>query len=158
MLTPAFHFRILNDFISVFNEQAAVMLKNLEKQVNGDTIDIFPFITMCALDIICGDTRRKEDFAKHRGRIQIRVQTSTLQAAKSAWLSWINAARYADDVQYLAFEAQEEVTFIFRRPQTPSKPCPAIQYRCPSKMFKKTSKRKMPKRYLVIVLTCPRKW
>ena len=30
MITPTFHFRILNDFIQVFEEQAAILVKNLE--------------------------------------------------------------------------------------------------------------------------------
>ncbi|KAL5018624.1 hypothetical protein ScPMuIL_004346 [Solemya velum] len=98
MLTPAFHFRILNDFVSVFNEQAAVMLKNLEKQMNGDTIDIFPFITMCALDIICESAMGKHVNAQGNAestyvqavhKITVLVQ----QRMRSPWL-WPDALFY----------------------------------------------------------------
>ena len=30
MITPTFHFRILNDFIQVFEEQATILVKHLE--------------------------------------------------------------------------------------------------------------------------------
>ena len=30
LITPTFHFRILNDFIQVFDEQAGILVKHLE--------------------------------------------------------------------------------------------------------------------------------
>ena len=56
MLTPAFHFKILEDFMVVFNENAGILVDILEKEfLNAQTPkDIFPYITRCALDIICG--------------------------------------------------------------------------------------------------------
>jgi cytochrome P450 len=54
LLTPTFHFPILNDFLQVFNEQALVMVNRLEKKVDQGQFDTFPYITLCALDIICG--------------------------------------------------------------------------------------------------------
>nr|AFK24489.1 cytochrome P450 family 4 protein [Perinereis aibuhitensis] len=53
LLTPTFHFRILQDFLEVFNEQSQIMVENLKKKVGGNKFDIFPYITHCALDIIC---------------------------------------------------------------------------------------------------------
>lgn len=52
-LTPAFHFKILDDFLRVFNERCAVMRNILEKKQGSQKFDIFPLITHCALDIIC---------------------------------------------------------------------------------------------------------
>lgn len=51
-LTPAFHFKILEDFLRVFNEQSAVLRNVLEKK-GSQKFDVFPVITHCALDIIC---------------------------------------------------------------------------------------------------------
>lgn len=51
-LTPAFHFKILEDFLRIFNEQCSILQKVLEAKV-GAKVDIFPVITHCALDIIC---------------------------------------------------------------------------------------------------------
>lgn len=53
MLTPTFHFKILEEFIQVFNEQSVVLVEKLNKKV-GQDFDIFPFVTRCTLDIICG--------------------------------------------------------------------------------------------------------
>ncbi|XP_071498869.1 cytochrome P450 4V2-like [Diadema antillarum] len=54
MLTPTFHFSILQNFLEVFNEQSAVLVKKLEKFADiPEPINIFPQITYCVLDIIC---------------------------------------------------------------------------------------------------------
>ncbi|XP_071439899.1 cytochrome P450 4c3 [Hetaerina americana] len=54
ILTPAFHFRILDDFIDVFWEQSQVLTARLEKEaLEGKDFNLFPYITLCTLDIIC---------------------------------------------------------------------------------------------------------
>nr|BAV38819.1 cytochrome P450 [Thalassodrilides sp. MI-2015] len=54
MITPTFHFKILEDFLEVFNEQSTVMTKHLEKMAGKSKgFDVIPFVTLCALDIIC---------------------------------------------------------------------------------------------------------
>ena len=56
MLTPAFHFKILDEFLYVINDQTQVLVDVLnEKFSDGKTFDVFPYITRCALDIICGN-------------------------------------------------------------------------------------------------------
>ncbi|XP_046463634.1 cytochrome P450 4C1-like [Daphnia pulex] len=52
MLTPTFHFKILEEFIHVINEQSDVLVEKLNEKV-GQDFDIFPFITRCTLDVIC---------------------------------------------------------------------------------------------------------
>ncbi|XP_063865089.1 cytochrome P450 4C1-like [Scylla paramamosain] len=53
LLTPAFHFSILDNFVDVFNRQSSKMVSKLRDNANGEAFDIFPFITLCTLDIIC---------------------------------------------------------------------------------------------------------
>lgn len=54
LITPAFHFSILSDFVDVMNEQSSVMIKRIEETVNsGNNVDMAKRITLCALDIIC---------------------------------------------------------------------------------------------------------
>ncbi|XP_029200943.2 cytochrome P450 4V2-like isoform X1 [Acropora millepora] len=53
LITPAFHFQVLNHFIKVFEEQAVIMISHLEKRVNKGVFNIMPCISRCALDIIC---------------------------------------------------------------------------------------------------------
>lgn len=54
LLTPTFHFTILEDFLDVMNEQATILVNKLEKHVNQEAFNCFFYITLCALDIICG--------------------------------------------------------------------------------------------------------
>ncbi|XP_021922017.1 cytochrome P450 4c3 isoform X2 [Zootermopsis nevadensis] len=54
ILTPAFHFKILEDFIDVFLEQSSILVKKLEREIGNEAgFNIFPYITHCALDVIC---------------------------------------------------------------------------------------------------------
>ena len=54
LLTPAFHFRILRDFMSVMNEQARGLVDNiLPRRDLSKPVDVVPLIVNCALDIIC---------------------------------------------------------------------------------------------------------
>lgn len=55
MLTPTFHFKILEDFVQVFNEQSQNLIQQLHDAIKlKNEIDVYPFITRCTLDIICG--------------------------------------------------------------------------------------------------------
>ncbi|KAJ9594698.1 hypothetical protein L9F63_014032 [Diploptera punctata] len=54
ILTPTFHFKILEDFIGVFLEQSAILVEKLKKEVDNDVgFNIFPYVTLCTLDIVC---------------------------------------------------------------------------------------------------------
>ena len=55
MLTPTFHFKILHDFVHVFNDQSNVLLSKLKDHADGKPYNIFNDVTLCALDIICGE-------------------------------------------------------------------------------------------------------
>ena len=52
ILTPAFHFRILKDFLPIINEQTNVLLEKLAT-LNQIEFDVVPIVTLCMLDIIC---------------------------------------------------------------------------------------------------------
>ncbi|XP_069982269.1 cytochrome P450 4C1-like [Penaeus vannamei] len=53
LLTPAFHFKILEDFVDVFTSQTDTLVKRLRAKADGRPFDVFHCITLCALDIIC---------------------------------------------------------------------------------------------------------
>ena len=57
ILTPAFHFRILQDFAPVMNEQADVLVRKVRKLISeGKTSpyrNLLSLITLCTLDTIC---------------------------------------------------------------------------------------------------------
>ncbi|KAF8783291.1 cytochrome P450 4V2-like [Argiope bruennichi] len=56
LLTPSFHFDILKDFMPIFNEQAHVFAKRMQKEITKDFTDIVMPVTLCSLDIICETT------------------------------------------------------------------------------------------------------
>ncbi|XP_065366481.1 cytochrome P450 4d2-like [Calliphora vicina] len=53
IITPTFHFKILEEFVEIFDQQGSVMMKKLYEKADGKTaVDIFPVVCLCALDII----------------------------------------------------------------------------------------------------------
>lgn len=54
MLTPAFHFNVLNSFLSIYDDEAQILVEQLEKYADsGEIFNLFPYIKRCALDVIC---------------------------------------------------------------------------------------------------------
>ncbi|XP_053699321.1 cytochrome P450 4c3-like [Sabethes cyaneus] len=55
-LTPAFHFKILSDFVQIFHRQSLIFVEKLGEKLNcteEDGFNIVPMATLCALDIFC---------------------------------------------------------------------------------------------------------
>jgi cytochrome P450 len=58
LLTPAFHFHIMEDFFETFNEQSSVLCRKIDALCEPDgraEIDMGLLTGLCTLDIICGD-------------------------------------------------------------------------------------------------------
>lgn len=53
IITPAFHFQILEDFVDIFNTQGDVLVSKLKEVTNKSSLDVYPFVGRAALDIIC---------------------------------------------------------------------------------------------------------
>ncbi|XP_055544826.1 cytochrome P450 4C1-like [Wyeomyia smithii] len=54
LITPTFHFHILDGFCDVFAEHGSILAERLASYADtGKPVDVFPFITKAALDIIC---------------------------------------------------------------------------------------------------------
>lgn len=51
IITPAFHFGTLQTFVNIFDCNGNIFVEKLK---NRETVDIFPFIGLYALDNICG--------------------------------------------------------------------------------------------------------
>ncbi|KAE8752498.1 Cytochrome P450 CYP4 [Frankliniella occidentalis] len=51
LLTPTFHFRILDQFVEVFNRCGELFVKKLLEQ--KEAVNVHELITLCTLDIIC---------------------------------------------------------------------------------------------------------
>lgn len=57
LIAPTFSLDILNDFITVFNDQAKILvdiLKENQKNPELNEFDVIPYVSNCTLDILCG--------------------------------------------------------------------------------------------------------
>uniref|UniRef100_A0A1B0FQR6 Cytochrome P450 n=1 Tax=Glossina morsitans morsitans TaxID=37546 RepID=A0A1B0FQR6_GLOMM len=53
IITPTFHFKILEQFIEIFDQQSTVLVKKMYNKADGKTpINIYPEVSLAALDII----------------------------------------------------------------------------------------------------------
>ena len=55
LITPAFHFKILEQFVDVFEADGDILIEKLSKESGNKSVDIYPYVTRCALDAICGN-------------------------------------------------------------------------------------------------------
>ncbi|XP_071440746.1 cytochrome P450 4C1-like [Hetaerina americana] len=54
LLTPAFHFKILEEFIPIFMEKSLSLVEKLKVEAaSGKSFNIVPIISLCTLDLIC---------------------------------------------------------------------------------------------------------
>ncbi|TRY61081.1 hypothetical protein TCAL_10154 [Tigriopus californicus] len=99
MLTPAFHFKILEDFLVIMNEQSSILTNKLAKlKPDNNTLDMFPNITYCALDIICEsamgrNVNAQSDSDSPYVRSLFKASDIIFQRQTSPWM-WNNLAFY----------------------------------------------------------------
>ena len=55
ILTPAFHFEILKEFVHVFESVGDIFVKKLEKYEGTASVDLHPLVILLTLDIISGE-------------------------------------------------------------------------------------------------------
>ncbi|KAM8719607.1 hypothetical protein ACLKA7_005787 [Drosophila subpalustris] len=56
IITPAFHFKILDQFVEIFENDSRILLENLEKErrIQGQTgFNLYDWINLCTMDTIC---------------------------------------------------------------------------------------------------------
>ena len=53
IITPAFHFKILEEFVKVMNKHGDIFVRKLKK-FDDEIIDVFPMVSLYTLDVICG--------------------------------------------------------------------------------------------------------
>lgn len=93
LLTPAFHFKILEQFLNVFNRQFTVLVRLLNEQIDKspEGFDIQSNIHNCMLDNICEtamgvNIRAQEQSGGEVIRTYYRQQDILMTRAKCAWL------------------------------------------------------------------------
>ncbi|XP_069680205.1 cytochrome P450 4C1-like isoform X3 [Periplaneta americana] len=53
LITPSFHFKILENFVPIFAKNCDILVNKLKKEIGREVFDIYPYISACTLDIIC---------------------------------------------------------------------------------------------------------
>nr|AVL92833.1 CYP450 [Locusta migratoria] len=91
LITPAFHFSILDNFVEVFAEKAEVLVNLLKTKADGKSFDIYPYITRCALDIICETAMGTSIDAQHNTESDYvaavyNIAELTIRRVMSPWL------------------------------------------------------------------------
>ncbi|KAK4025887.1 hypothetical protein OUZ56_014926 [Daphnia magna] len=94
MLTPAFHFQILENFFDVFNDQSRQLIKELEaaaaSPADDGSVNVYKILTQCALDIICDSSmgrqvRKREETSGYLHSIN-RITQLTMERSLRPWL------------------------------------------------------------------------
>lgn len=57
IITPAFHFNILEDFVEVFDKQSSILEEKLRVHEGLGEFNVFPLTALCALDVVCGELK-----------------------------------------------------------------------------------------------------
>ncbi|KAJ3637009.1 hypothetical protein MTP99_000506 [Tenebrio molitor] len=53
LLTPTFHFSVLDNMMEVMTEKGQYLADRLTQKADGKFFNIYPYLTLCELDIIC---------------------------------------------------------------------------------------------------------
>ncbi|CAN7993836.1 unnamed protein product, partial [Ixodes hexagonus] len=93
MLTPAFHFRVLESCMTIFNDQAKVLLRKLHESSDLGYVDIFPMMTHCSLDVLCeaamGIKLQSQRTSEHHYVKNLHsILTVGMERLNKPWLWW----------------------------------------------------------------------
>jgi cytochrome P450 len=55
IIVRAFHVKILAKFVQTFNANSKILLKRLERHVGSPGFDVYPYMNLLSLDVICGE-------------------------------------------------------------------------------------------------------
>ncbi|XP_047121106.1 cytochrome P450 4C1-like [Schistocerca piceifrons] len=91
MITPAFPFSILENFVEVFAEKSEILVNLLKTKADGQSFDMYPYITRCALDIICETAMGTSIDAQHNTESDYvaavyNIAELTIRRVVSPWL------------------------------------------------------------------------
>ena len=55
IIVSAFYVKILAKFVQTFNANSKILLKRLERHVGSPGFDVYPYMNLLTLDVICGE-------------------------------------------------------------------------------------------------------
>lgn len=129
MLTPTFHFQILEQFIDVYNSCSCILVEKLRQKANGTKFDVYPDITLCTLDVICGNFS-----PSNSSRV---ILTSNI--AESAMGTSVEAQKHSNSEYVRSVRIMSEI--IRTRTFSPVKRFNFVYYLCPEYRMEKKALR-----------------
>uniref|UniRef100_A0A914CI65 Cytochrome P450 n=1 Tax=Acrobeloides nanus TaxID=290746 RepID=A0A914CI65_9BILA len=114
MLTPSFHFNMLEGFVEIFDRESRIFVNLLEKHANtGEMVDLSPRIKNAALDIICATAMGVDLNAQgdpHQPYVECVEKFSLI-----AWIYNMNPAYWIETIWYLfghGFETERTLKIL----------------------------------------------
>lgn len=91
LITPTFHFKILENFFDVFVEKSNKLVDLLKANSDGKSFNVYPLITNCTLDMICETAMGVEVNAMEKSDSEYvtaiaKISENTLRRAVRPWL------------------------------------------------------------------------
>nr|CAI5850388.1 unnamed protein product [Callosobruchus analis] len=103
LLTPSFHFSILQKFITSFESNGKILVEKLRK-VQGKDINIYQYVTLYTLDVICESTMgvpvnaQEEEDSEYVKNVKLvsrlLSQRTTTFYERPNWLYWLTPNYY----------------------------------------------------------------
>lgn len=90
ILTPAFHYKILEGFLDSFQKNTRILRDLLHQEVvpsQDRIIDIYPFINSCTLDIIC-ETAMGIELSAQTNR-ELPYKKAVVRISQIIWTRWM---------------------------------------------------------------------
>ncbi|XP_063927495.1 cytochrome P450 4d2-like [Zophobas morio] len=98
LITPTFHFKILDQFLEVFNSCTDILVTKLSSEVGKDWTDIDPYINLFSLDVIC--------------ETAMGVKISSQEGKNSEYVQAL--FRYIENTAVRVFSAWKRFDFLFK--------------------------------------------
>ncbi|XP_023210867.1 cytochrome P450 4c3-like isoform X2 [Centruroides sculpturatus] len=87
LLTPAFHFRILEDFQGIFNDQSNILIEKLKKKEENEEFLMDELITLCTLDVIGDSAMGVHIKAQNRSDTDYVIAINDITSAFVQWFT-----------------------------------------------------------------------
>nr|XP_018900550.1 PREDICTED: cytochrome P450 4C1-like [Bemisia tabaci] len=93
LMTSAFHFSNLNNFIPKFNTNIKLLLKKLEEPARGESFNVYDFLTLCTLDIIVESAMNTKIYAQSEknNRFLKAMDEAELAILKRGFSPWLHS-------------------------------------------------------------------
>lgn len=102
IITPAFHFTILEQFAEIFDAQSRILVSRLSGLCDGHAVDIHPFVSQMALDVVCETAMG----------VQINAQTEADNEYVKAVVELVSAPRTFPNIIYIKIFYMHFINFI----------------------------------------------